>query len=226
MKYKCIACGKEFEAKPSAKRKYCSRECALNSGIYKAGNKPKLCKHGVLGKKNCKECIREYYREYGRKWRVQNHERFILRMYNWRKANPTKIASYSRKYYWLNREKEIIRASKGNLKRYHQYRLDALIRYGGDPPRCACCGETAIPFLSIDHIDGNGNKHRREIKKKYKWGIYEYLKRENYPEGFQVLCMNCNTSLGHYGYCPHQEGYEFKGVRYEPIKIKEISNTA
>jgi hypothetical protein len=225
MKYNCIACGKEFNAKPSAKRKYCSRECALNSGLYKAGNKPTVCKHGVLGKKNCKECQKEYFKNYGRKWRQENHDRFLTRLRTWQQDNRDKTRGYSHKYYWLNREKEIIRKTRGNLKRYHQYRLDALIRYGGDPPKCACCGELAIPFLTIDHINGGGNTHRKTLKNKYKWGIYEYLKRENYPEGFRILCMNCNTSLGHYGYCPHQDGYEYKGVRYEPIKIEEIRDT-
>ncbi|MBA7602023.1 hypothetical protein ES703_09108 [subsurface metagenome] len=33
--------------------------------------------------------------------------------------------------------------------------------------------------------------------------IYEYLKSNNYPLGYRVLCMNCNFAIGVYGYCPH-----------------------
>jgi hypothetical protein len=30
------------------------------------------------------------------------------------------------------------------------------------------------------------------------------LIKNNFPDGFQVLCHNCNMSIGLYGYCPHQ----------------------
>lgn len=65
-------------------------------------------------------------------------------------------------------------------------------------PRCACCGETILEFLSLDHIHGGGNKHKREVRHVYIWIV-----RHNFPEGFRVLCHNCNQSLGAYGYCPH-----------------------
>jgi len=58
-------------------------------------------------------------------------------------------------------------------------------------------------FLTIDHINGGGNKQKQEIGgagiKLYLW-----MKRNNYPSGFQVLCMNCNFAKGKYGICPHQ----------------------
>ena len=38
-------------------------------------------------------------------------------------------------------------------------RLEILIHYGGPVPKCACCGESHIEFLSIDHIGGGGKKH-------------------------------------------------------------------
>lgn len=66
--------------------------------------------------------------------------------------------------------------------------------------RCACCGEKHLEFLAIDHIEGGGGKHRKQIK----CDIYTWLKRNGFPSGFRVLCHNCNQSLGHYGYCPHK----------------------
>jgi hypothetical protein len=33
--------------------------------------------------------------------------------------------------------------------------------------------------------------------------MYAYLIRNNFPEGYRVLCHNCNQSLGYFGYCPH-----------------------
>jgi hypothetical protein len=60
-------------------------------------------------------------------------------------------------------------------------------------PNCEVIGGARnIWCLSIDHIDGGGRKHTEELHKE---GVnfYSWLIRNNYPEGFQVLCMNCNT---------------------------------
>ena len=36
--------------------------------------------------------------------------------------------------------------------------------------------------------------------------FYAWLKRNNYPSGFQILCMNCQWGkLRNNGVCPHQE---------------------
>lgn len=71
--------------------------------------------------------------------------------------------------------------------------------YGG--AFCKCCGEDYYEFLSIDHAEGNGAEHRRlELRGR---DLYYWLIKNDFPQGFRVLCMNCNFSLGHHGYCPH-----------------------
>ena len=77
-------------------------------------------------------------------------------------------------------------------------RIEIMNHYGG---KCTCCGENELKFLSIDHINGNGRKHRQQIK----INIYSWLKKNKYPTGFQILCYNCNLSKGFYGQCPHKE---------------------
>lgn len=60
-------------------------------------------------------------------------------------------------------------------------------------PTCEVPGGTKnIYSLCIDHINGGGRKHVEELKKS---GIYFYqwLKQQHFPEGFQVLCFNCNN---------------------------------
>lgn len=82
---------------------------------------------------------------------------------------------------------------------YHQRRrAEVLARYGG---ACACCGETQPAFLAIDHINGGGRQHRLTVSRNF----YAWLRAEGFPEGFRVLCHNCNMALGFYGSCPHQE---------------------
>lgn len=81
---------------------------------------------------------------------------------------------------------------------YKRKRLRVLEKYGGV---CQCCGEKRYEFLSIDHIKGGGTKHRKEIG----WGenFTSWLVKNNYPEGYQVLCHNCNQAKTWYGGCPH-----------------------
>lgn len=79
-------------------------------------------------------------------------------------------------------------------------RMAVFEAYGGAV--CACCKEDRYEFLTIDHVEGNGAQHRRE-NKEAKHNLYAWLKKNNFPTGFRVLCMNCNYSLGSHGYCPH-----------------------
>jgi len=72
--------------------------------------------------------------------------------------------------------------------------------YGG---KCFCCEELEISFLSIDHVDGGGNQHRKLITG-YGSSFYKWLRRNNYPKGFQVLCMNCQFGKRINGTCPHK----------------------
>ena len=71
--------------------------------------------------------------------------------------------------------------------------------YGGV---CSCCGETEQMFLSLDHINGGGTKHRKELGK-YGTAFYAWIIKNDFPEEFQVLCYNCNLAKGFYGICPH-----------------------
>lgn len=79
-------------------------------------------------------------------------------------------------------------------------RDEVLEEYGG--PTCVCCGETQKEFLEIDHVNGDGAAHRREIGR---GNFYSWLKKNNFPPSFQVLCRNCNGAKGQDGCCPHHD---------------------
>jgi hypothetical protein len=88
-------------------------------------------------------------------------------------------------------------AKERGKERNQEIQEEVFSAYGG---KCTCCGEAGTAFLSIDHIDGyNGNSPRKGAN------LYRWLKRNNFPTGFRVLCMSCNFALGHHGYCPHSD---------------------
>lgn len=83
-----------------------------------------------------------------------------------------------------------------------RFKMIIIKKYG---EKCLCCGIKEQEFLAVDHINGNGNKHRKENNIKGGRHFYDWLRRNNYPPGFQILCHNCNFAKSHYSYgCPHK----------------------
>lgn len=108
------------------------------------------------------------------------------------------------------------RRQKAGLPSYaaierRKLRREVLTHYSDGIPRCACCDERTIEFLSIDHIKSGGARHRRILRSGA--AVYRWLRRTGYPRGYQVLCHNCNQSLGQYGYCPHNMSAPRRTVR-------------
>jgi len=133
---------------------------------------------------------KQYNTAYQRRWRNKNRQRF----------REIQRKSEMRRTY--NDRKEKMNAWR---KQYFQkLRLAVLVKYGGKTPKCACCGESHIEFLTIDHMGGGGSKHRIKLRN-ISFGIYGFLNRTKYrPDLYQVLCYNCNCVQKKYPVCPHK----------------------
>lgn len=89
-------------------------------------------------------------------------------------------------------------ASKLSCSAHKSAKAEIIEAYGG---RCSCCGEADPAFLSVDHVNNDGAEHRREIGR---GSLYWWLRRNNYPPGFQILCFSCNFAKSkNGGVCPH-----------------------
>lgn len=116
---------------------------------------------------------------------------------------------YARNYYAENR-KEILDKQKENQKRkdyakkfYRELKTRVIAAYGG---QCQCCQEQHFEFLTIDHINGGGSKHRKS--RGAGAGFYAMLEKQGFPKDeYRLLCMNCNFALGIYDHCPHKKTY-------------------
>lgn len=109
--------------------------------------------------------------------------------------NPLTVAV--RRYAARNPDKVKEQARQSYLK----LKAEVIIHYG---EVCACCGADDLDVLSIDHINGDGAAHRRELRARGEYFGYHWLKTNNFPEGFRVLCLNCNFARGFWGRCPHE----------------------
>ena len=85
-----------------------------------------------------------------------------------------------------------------------QNRYAAIFVYSNGEIKCKCCGESNIRFLTIDHIEGRGNVHRKDILNTPSGTeFYSWIVKNKFPPGYQVLCWNCNCAKKQYKICPH-----------------------
>lgn len=169
-----------------------------------------------------KEKNREKYLTANKQWREKNRERHDAYQKQYREDNLEKIRAYDKERYANNRETVLARTKRyyaenkekciAKNKQYYEkhrerprvirakHRLLVLKHYSKGKFECACCGENGYDFLEIDHINNDGNKHRREDGFT---DLARWLINNNYPQGFQILCTNCNRSKGKHGICHH-----------------------
>lgn len=106
---------------------------------------------------------------------------------------PFKSKERKRKY-----DREYCTNNKHVWRKYRRkIRRRVLDHYGR---KCVCCGETTEEFLAVDHIE----RRIKGEKRKGGYAFYLWLIKNDFPEGFQVLCHNCNLAKGYYGCCPHK----------------------
>lgn len=139
---------------------------------------PSSSKHYVP---NCQGCI-EAREKRVKPWALcDEHKRKYHR--DWRRGNRDKMVASQRAYYVRSK-------------------LAAMTHYCGGTPKCNCCGETTLAFLTFDHLNNGGSAHRRT----FKGSLMAQLRRDGYPEGYQVLCFNCNCGRAvNKNICPHKE---------------------
>ena len=103
----------------------------------------------------------------------------------WRQKNRHKILEYGQQYRMWSK-------------------MEAFIHYSGTPPKCACCGELELAFLTIDHINGGGTRERKTTNARGGVSLSIYLRKRGWPPGYRILCYNCNCATAFVKVCPHQ----------------------
>lgn len=70
---------------------------------------------------------------------------------------------------------------------------------------CTCCGESDKRFLSIEHLQGGGNKHRKTNKRGASVeALVKDIRDSGWPPIYTTLCFNCNFAKWRMrGVCPH-----------------------
>ena len=121
--------------------------------------------------------------DYQKKYRKFHPEKFLKSLYYYKKQ-------------WQKNKKKI------NEKRLKN-KILIINHYTNGKNCCSCCGESVISMLTVDHINNDGNSHRKKIGNNT--NLYKEIIYLKFPNSYQLLCWNCN--MGKYlnnGTCPHQ----------------------
>lgn len=177
----CSSCG----ARPKAKGKSKCEQCLQNGAAgqkrkalqrKKSGLCPACGKPAMPGKVICEECSKRMTEVSAERY----HERRAAGKCNYCDNDPVPGSTMCQ--YHLDQTKQ----QREDLK------LEVMNAYGG--PKCAWCPETDIRYLEIDHIEGGGRQHlKRENLGNGGHALRCWLKANNFPPGFRILCRTCNN---------------------------------
>jgi len=120
---------------------------------------------------------KEYYKKYRREYYLKNRELLLQKCKKYQDKNREKRNAYGRR--WSLKKKKIV-----------------LAHYGTGRPVCVECGFKDIRALSLDHINNDGAEQRRKHGMNTQQ-FYGWLIRNNFPLGYQTLCMNCQWIKRH-----------------------------
>lgn len=120
-----------------------------------------------------------------KKWYIEHREERLKIQRECYKRNKEVYRKKGRDKYHNNPEK-----CKEYQRRHNKEEKMIVLSHYSPEIKCIKCGFSDIKALEIDHINGGGNKQRKLIGCGSKF--YRWLIKNNFPNGFQVLCANCN----------------------------------
>lgn len=157
------------------------REKLAEAGLCTRCKKPR-----VKGKKDCQKCIEET------KERVKQRREECQRLGkciccdNPSRSDALRCAACT------------LQLNKTSRNRQKEIKATVLTHYGKGKKLQCCWPECKIDdldILTLDHIENDGAKHRKEYSKTGRGGgtqLYDLLIRNGFPKGFQTLCFNHN----------------------------------
>ena len=123
---------------------------------------------------------------YNKQYELTHKRQIKKRKHLYYLANRERFLKISHDYKQAHQEEQ-----RENYRRWaRKYKNEVLTYYGGGELACVGCGDSRVDCLTIDHINNNGYEHRKKVTLTGD-KIYRWLRENNYPVGYQTLCMNC-----------------------------------
>ena len=209
-----VAKSRKYNARPETKQRRDERrsrpEVKAKHREYQASSKGKAKKKEYSARPEVKAKRREYYK-------LRDARPEVIAKRRAREANPD---VRKRRQAYRDRPEVKAKTSKRNKEKKDKEKMEVYLHYSkiysnSNIPCCACCGlNSHMEFLSLDHIAGRKEMDSEPelVRLGYtsKFKIHQlllWITRNDFPEGFQILCLNCNMAKGHSkdNKCPHEK---------------------
>jgi len=88
-------------------------------------------------------------------------------------------------------------------KRSKQFKEKIFKHYTAGTMECQCerCNVKGIEFLTVDHVNGDGYKHKS--KGAWNYMLYKKIIDDGFPDTYKILCWNCNCTKKNNSKCGH-----------------------
>lgn len=150
----------------------------------------------TIAYRKCTECGRKFTYKKKSNYDKCNNCRNILKLICPNCSKEFIASGRNRKY--CSHECYVDNRNKINVARDRENKNIVIMHYGNNNPSCNCCGNPDATLLELDHINGGGHRHRKELNGDY-WG---WIIKNEFPNIYQLLCKNCNGAKRDKEYCP------------------------
>lgn len=187
------------------------KECRkISSKQYRIENREEVNqKHRETSRKNYNSQKKKQYYEL-------NKQKILLVKQEYRKRNSEKIRDRYKNWRELNHDEL--------SKQKSSYRLSIInttLELLGSI--CVLCGESNKEFLTIDHLNQDGNEDRKKFHNSIGWKK-RILTGELNKENYRVLCHNCNNSIYIDHPIHHLKNNTESGIISKCIYCNELKN--
>lgn len=146
-----------------------------------------------------------YKPETYRRYFLKNKKKIYARQKRWRKENKNRVKNYGKRWRGLNPNYNKTWSKKDRKKNPEKHRrygqdknrklkIKVMFKYGGE---CVACRCTELVLLTIDHVNDDGAKDRKDGL--YGHNLYSYLNKRKRQNKFQILCWACQQRKRFYG---------------------------
>jgi hypothetical protein len=160
--------------------------------------------------------IKENYK-YAKQWRLEHKDQWRAYQNKYKGKNKKIISATEKKRYERNKETILLRQKINGQK----IKAAAMRMYGGC---CAVCKTNELAVMTIDHINNDGTKERKNTNRH----LYSRLLKQSIRPDLQVLCFSCQWRKRLYGSDVNlwdEKALTIDFGRNEPVPIKNYKET-
>ena len=184
---------KEYNSRPKNKAK---RKENRDRPENKAKRKEYMKKYYAENEDHIREKAKKNYDDNKERYHIQNKEyrsrpSSKQRKKEYEKENPERVKKWKRTEYLKNIERYRSSHKTHRETVLKEYKKIVISHYSKNKMECKLCKVKGLDFLNIDHIEGRKKMGHSGSVRGIK--LYAFLKKNNFPEGYQVLCWNCNN---------------------------------